>query len=51
MKRAVRAAVLIVGLVGTYVAASVPKVAAPDGGPLPLCPPKQTTTNCNLPPQ
>jgi hypothetical protein len=50
MKRAIRAAVLIVGLVGTYVAASVPKVAAPDGGPLPLCPPK-TTTNCNLPPQ
>jgi len=51
MKRAVRAAVLIVGLVGTYVLAAVPKVAAPDGGPILLCPPKQPNCSNNLPPQ
>ena len=41
MKRVVRISVLMVGLVGTYVAAAVPQVPALDGGPLPLCPPSQ----------
>ncbi len=39
MKRTVRMLVLMAGLVGTYVAAAVPQVPAPDGGPIPLCPP------------
>jgi len=34
MKRAIRIAVLIVGLACTYLAASVPQVPAADGGPL-----------------
>ncbi len=38
MKRAFRVLILMLGLVGTYVAAAVPSVPAPDGGPLPLCP-------------
>ena len=41
MKRAIRIAVLMVGVVGTYVMASVPRVPALDGGPIPLCPPQQ----------
>jgi hypothetical protein len=41
MKHAIRISVLMFGLVGTYVAAAVPQVPAPDGGPLPLCPPHQ----------
>ena len=40
MKRTIRISILIVGLVGTYVAAAVPQVPAPDGGPI-LCPPQQ----------
>jgi hypothetical protein len=39
MKQAIRIAVLMFGLVGTYVAAAVPQVPTPDGGPIPLCPP------------
>jgi len=39
MKQAIRIAILMFGLVGTYVAAAVPQVPTPDGGPLPLCPP------------
>ena len=39
MKRAIRIAILMVGLVGTFIAASVQQVPAQDGGPLPLCPP------------
>lgn len=38
MKRAIRATVLIVGIVGTFVAAAVPQVPAPDGGPILTCP-------------
>lgn len=34
MKRAIRIAVLIVGLACTYLAASIPQVPAADGGPL-----------------
>jgi hypothetical protein len=51
MKQAIRISVLMFGLVGTYVAAAVPQVPAPDGGPILLCPPQQTA-KCNpgLPP-
>jgi hypothetical protein len=48
MKRTLRISVLMFGLVGTYVAAAVPQVPAPDGGPLPLCPPQQQLqTKCS----
>lgn len=43
-KLAIRIAILAVGMVGAFVAASVQPVAASDGGPLLLCPPK--STNC-----
>ena len=45
MKRTIRISVLMFGLVGTYVVAAVPQVPAPDGGPLPLCPPQQQLEN------
>ena len=32
MKRVVRMVILMLGLVGTYAAAAVPQVPAPDGG-------------------
>ncbi len=38
MKRAFRIAILMIGLVGTFVAAAVQQVPAQDGGPLILCP-------------
>jgi hypothetical protein len=38
MKLAIRISVLMIGLVGTYVAAAVPQVPAPDGGPIMTCP-------------
>lgn len=41
MKHAIRISILMCGLVGTYVAAAVPQVPAPDGGPIYLCPPQQ----------
>ncbi len=44
MKRAIRIAILMVGLVGTFIAASVQQVPAQDGGPIPLCPPRTTCT-------
>jgi hypothetical protein len=49
MKHAVRISVLMFGLVGTYVAAAVPQVPAPDGGPILTCPPQQQLqgTKCN----
>jgi len=50
MKRAIRISILMVGLVGTYVAAAVQQVPAPDGGPIILCPPKQPNCSNNLPP-
>jgi len=40
MKRTIRMSVLMLGLVGTYVAAAIPQGPALDGGPIPLCPPK-----------
>ena len=45
MKRTIRIAVLMVGLVGTFIAAAVQQVPAADGGPLFLCPPKQKLQN------
>lgn len=53
MKRTLRISILMFGLVGTYVLAAVPQVPAPDGGPIPLCPPQQQQVRCtgsNLPP-
>ncbi len=41
MKDAIRISVLMLGLVGTYMAAAVPQVPAPDGGPIITCPPQQ----------
>jgi hypothetical protein len=41
MKQAIRISVLMFGLVGTYMAAAVPQVPTPDGGPILLCPPQQ----------
>lgn len=51
MKLALRTAVLMLVVVGTYVAAAVQQVAAFDGGPILVCPPK-SPTHCsnNLPP-
>jgi len=43
MKRAIRIAILMVGLVGTFVTAAVTALPAQDGGPLILCPPRM---NC-----
>jgi hypothetical protein len=47
MKRAIRAMFLLAALVSTYVAAAAPRVPAPDGGPLPMCPPSKGP-NCSL---
>jgi hypothetical protein len=41
MKQVVRISILMLGLVGTYVAAAVPQVPARDGGPIITCPPQQ----------
>jgi hypothetical protein len=49
MKRALRITILLVGLVGTFMAAAVPKVPAADGGPLILCPPRSTKCSTTLP--
>ncbi|MDQ1388600.1 MAG: hypothetical protein QOF94_3066 [Acidobacteriaceae bacterium] len=51
MKQAIRISILMCGLVGTYVAAAVPQVPAPDGGPILTCPP-QLNVRCSsgLPP-
>lgn len=51
MKRAIRISILMLGLVGTYVAASVQQVPAFDGGPIMVCPPNQRNCPINLPPQ
>lgn len=40
MKRSVRIAILMIGLVGTFVTAAVTVLPAQDGGPLLLCPPR-----------
>jgi len=41
MKQAIRISVLMFGIVGTCISAAVPKVPAPDGGPILTCPPQQ----------
>jgi len=41
MKQAVRTSILILALVGTYAAAAIPQVPAPDGGPILTCAPGQ----------
>jgi hypothetical protein len=50
-KRAVRIAILMVGLAVTFVAAAVQPLPAADGGPLILCPPRQTNCQTTLPPR
>jgi hypothetical protein len=49
MKRAIRMSILMLVLVGTFVAAAVQQVPAQDGGPLLLCPPKQPNCQTTLP--
>lgn len=49
MKRAIRIAVLIVGVVGTFMVAAAPLVPAADGGPLILCPPRAPHCQSTLP--
>ena len=49
MKRAIRIAILMVGLVGTFIAAAVQQVPAQDGGPLILCPPRASNCQSTLP--
>jgi hypothetical protein len=50
-KLAIRIAILVVGMVGTFVAASVQTVPVADGGPIFLCPPgTQKTCQTTLPP-
>jgi len=50
-KLAIRIAILMVGMVGTFVAASVQTVPVADGGPIFLCPPgTQKTCQTTLPP-
>jgi len=45
MKRSLRALLLLVGLVGTFAYAAIPKAPAPDG-PMPLCwPPRPNCDN------
>jgi len=51
MKRTIRIVILMVGIVGTFIAAAVQQVPAQDGGPLILCPPKQNGCQTILPPQ
>jgi hypothetical protein len=49
MKRTVRILILLVGIVGTFLAAAVPQVPTADGGPLPLCPPRATYCQTGVP--
>jgi hypothetical protein len=49
-KLAVRIAILVVGLIGTYFAASAQPVSIADGGPILTCPPKTPNCQTNLPP-
>ena len=48
-KLAIRIAILTLGMVGTFVAASFQPISAADGGPLVLCPPKSTKCQNSLP--
>jgi len=49
MKRTIRISILMLGLMGTFIAAAVQQVPAQDGGPLILCPQRQCQPA--LPPQ
>ncbi len=49
-KLAIRIAILAVGMVGTFMAATFQPVSAADGGPLILCPPRQQGCQSTLPP-
>jgi hypothetical protein len=51
MKHAIRMSILMIGLVGTFIAAAVQQVPAADGGPLLLCPPGSRGCIQSLPPQ
>ena len=46
MKRSLRALLLLVGLVGTFAYAAIPRVPA-HGGPVPLCDPRNPY--CQMP--
>ncbi|HEY3973097.1 MAG TPA: hypothetical protein VGM18_08845 [Candidatus Sulfotelmatobacter sp.] len=47
-KCAIRIAFLTVGLVGTFIAASVEPVPAADGGPILVCPSRGSSCGVNL---
>jgi len=49
MKRAIRMLILTVGLVGTFILATVELLPAADGGPILVCPPKQKSCQGQLP--
>jgi hypothetical protein len=49
-KLAIRIAILTVGMVGTFIAASFQPVSAADGGPIFLCAPGSTNCKSTLPP-
>jgi len=45
MRRSLRALLLLVGLVGTFAYAAVPKIISHDG-PMPLCDPYKPPSEC-----
>jgi hypothetical protein len=49
-KLTIRIAILTVGIVGTFIAASGQAVPANDGGPILVCPPGDKNCQINLPP-
>jgi hypothetical protein len=51
MKRAIRISILMISVVGTFLAATVQQVPAADGGPILVCPPHDKTCKVNLPPR
>ncbi len=50
MKRAIRISILMMGVMGTFLGATVQQVPAADGGPILLCPPGDKHCQVNLPP-
>ena len=48
-KLAIRVAVLVVAMVGTFIAGNFQPVSAADGGPLILCPPRQQVARAPCP--
>jgi hypothetical protein len=49
MKRALRISILMGGVVGTFLGATVQQVPASDGGPILVCPPHDKSCKPNLP--